>query len=315
MARYLLKRLGMTALVLVIVMTFLSTLVHLIPGDPARIILGPRATPGLVQQVRDEMNLDQPVWMQVWQFFTGALQGDLGQDVISNEPVTSIVFSDVSHTMILALAGLGLAAVVGIPLGVYAATRPNTIVDRITAVISISFISTPSYVVALYLLILFVITFPIFPALDAGELSDPLDYAYHLVLPATALALIWIGYIARLVRTSMLEVVGTNYIRTAQAYGLSHRTVYYRHALKNGIIPVVAVLTVAFGELMGNAVFVELIFSRPGLGRTLVEAIEERNFPIVRGVVLLIALVYVLVNLLADLSYRFLDPRIRVEEE
>lgn len=315
MARYLLKRLGMTALVLVIVMTFLSTLVHLIPGDPARIILGPRATPGLVQQVRDEMNLDQPVWMQVWQFFTGALQGDLGQDVISNEPVTSIVFSDVSHTMILALAGLGLAAVVGIPLGVYAATRPNTIVDRITAVISISFISTPSYVVALYLLILFVITFPIFPALDAGELSDPLDYAYHLVLPATALALIWIGYIARLVRTSMLEVVGANYIRTAQAYGLSRRTVYYRHALKNGIIPVVAVLTVAFGELMGNAVFVELIFSRPGLGRTLVEAIEERNFPIVRGVVLLIALVYVLVNLLADLSYRFLDPRIRVEEE
>jgi peptide/nickel transport system permease protein len=314
-AQYLLKRLGMTILVLLVVMTFLSSLVHLIPGDPARIILGPRATPALAQQVRTDMNLDEPAYLQVWHFFIAAVQGDLGRDVISKEPVTSIVMSDVPHTVILALAGLGLAALIGIPLGVYAATRPNTIVDRITAVVSISAISTPSYVVALYLLLLFVIAWPLFPALDAGELSSPLDYLHHLVLPAAALAMIWIGYLARLVRTSMLEVTGANYIRTAQAYGLGRRTVYYKHALKNAIIPVVAVLTVAFGELMGSAVFVELVFSRPGLGRTLVEAIEERNFPIVRGVVLLIALVYVLVNLAADLSYRFLDPRIRVEEE
>lgn len=315
MVQYLAKRLGMTILVLVIVMTFLSTLIHLVPGDPARIILGPRASPGLLQQVRDEMNLDDPVYVQVWQFFFNAVQGDLGRDFLSSQPVTSLILAELPHTIILALAGLGLGAAAGIPLGVYAAIRPNTLVDRVTAIVSISFIATPSYVVGLYLLVLFALTWPLFPALGAGELSQPIDYVHHLVLPAVALGLIWVGYIARLVRTSMLEVVGANYIRTAQAYGLSHKKIYYKYALKNAVIPAVAVLTVAFGELMGSAVFVEIIFSRPGLGRTLIEAIEERNFPIVRGVVMVIAVIYVFANLLADLSYRLLDPRIRVEEE
>jgi peptide/nickel transport system permease protein len=315
MIQYLAKRLGMTVVVLVVVMTFLSILIHLVPGDPARIILGPRATPALIQQVRAEMNLDDPVYLQVWEFFANAVQGNLGRDFISNQPVTSLIFAELPHTVILALAGLGLAAVAGIPLGVYAATRPNTLVDRLTAVVSISFISTPSYVVGLYLLVLFTLTWPFFPAVGGGELSDPIDYVDHLVLPAVALGLIWVGYIARLVRTSMLEVIGANYIRTAQAYGLSHTSIYYKYALKNAVIPAVAVLTVAFGELMGSAVFVEVIFSRPGLGLTLIDAIEERNFPIVRGVVMVIALIYVFANLLADLSYRFLDPRIRVEEE
>ncbi len=315
MVRYLLKRLGMTAAVLVVVMTFLSLLLHFVPGEPARVILGPRATPDLVAQVRDQMNLDDPVHVQVWKFFTGAVQGDLGQDFLSKEPVSSVILGEMPHTVVLALAGLGLAALAGIPLGVYAATRPNSWVDRITGVISISFISTPSYVVGLYLLVLFAVTWPFFPSLGAGEFSEPVDYLSHLMLPAVALALIWIGYIARLVRTSMLEVVGANYIRTAQAYGLDRRKIYYKYALKNAVIPAVAVLTVAFGELMGNAVFVEIIFSRPGLGRTLVEAIEDRNFPIVQGIVLVIAVIYVFANLLADLSYRFLDPRIRVEED
>ena len=303
----------MTVVVLVVVMTFLAVLVHLVPGDPVHIVLGPRASPDLARQVRDAMDLDEPVAYQVWHFLTSAVHGDLGTDFLSHEPVTSVLLNALPHTVILAFAGLGLAALVGIPLGVYAATRPNTIVDRLTALVSISFLATPSYVVALYLLLLFALKWELFPAVGAGSFSDLAYYPAHLVLPATALALIWIGYIARLVRTSMLEVVGANYVRTAKAFGLPSSTIFYKYALKNAVIPVVAVLTVALGELMGSAVFIEIIFSRPGVGRLLVEAITERNFPMVRGAVLLIAVIYILVNLVADILYRFLDPRMRVE--
>jgi peptide/nickel transport system permease protein len=305
----------MTVVVVILVMTFLSVLIHLVPGDPVKIILGPRASPELVRQVRQEMGLDEPVYVQVWHFLTNAARGDLGEDFLSNEPVTALILDALPHTVILAFAALGLAALVGILLGVYAATKPNTAVDRMTALLSISFMTTPSYVAGLYLLLLFSLRWAFFPAFGTGSFSDPIGYLGHLVLPASALAIIWVGYIARLVRTSMLEVSGANYIRTAQAFGLRRRNIYYKYALKNAVIPTVAVLSVAFGELMGGAVFVEVIFSREGLGRLIVEAIGDRNFPIVRGGVLVIALIYIFTNLATDLSYRFLDPRIRVEEE
>jgi peptide/nickel transport system permease protein len=151
------------------------------------------------------------------------------------------------------------------------------------------------------------------PAIGAGSFSDPVDYVKHLILPATALAVTWIGYLGRLVRTSMLEVLGSNYIRTAHAFGLRERLIFYKYGLKNAIIPTVAVLGVGLGNLLGGAVFVEVIFSRPGLGSLIVDAISNRNFPIVRGAVLLVVVLVVTVNLIADLSYRLLDPRIRVE--
>lgn len=314
MTQYLIKRLAMTVLVILLVMLFLSLIVNIVPGDPAEIILGPRASADLIEQVREEMYLDEPVYLQVWHFFSDAAHGDLGEDFISNVPVTSLILEALPHTIILALTALGLAALTGIPLGVYAATKPNTIIDRITALLSMSFVTTPSYVAGLYLLLLFSLHWAFFPAVGAGSFSSPGDYLMHLVLPASALAITWVGYLARLVRASMLEVSNANYIRTARAFGMSERHINYKYALKNAVIPVVAVLTLAIGELMGGAVFVEVIFSRPGLGRLIVDAIEIRNFPVVRGAVLLIALIYVVTNLAADLSYRFLDPRIRVEE-
>jgi peptide/nickel transport system permease protein len=312
--RYLLKRLAMTFLVVIVVMVFLSVLVHLVPGDPAKIILGPRATESLVATVRDEMGLDNPVHVQVWDFVTGALQGDLGRDFLSRVPVSELVLEALPHTIVLAVAAIGLAALLGIPLGVYAATKPNSLLDRVTAVVSVSLITMPYYIAGLFLLLLFSLKWRVFPAVGAGSFSDPLDYLRHLALPVAALALTWVGYIARLVRTSMLEVLGANYIRTARAFGLRERVVFYKYALKNAVIPTVAVVSVGLGELMGGAVFVEVIFSRPGLGRLAVEAIGTRNFPVLQGTVLVIALAYVLTNLVADLSYRFLDPRIRVEE-
>lgn len=313
MTQYLLRRLGMTAAVLLVVTTFLGALIHFIPGDAASIIMGPRASPELAEKVRSEMGLNDPIPVQVATFFLNTLQGDLGRDFVSNQPVLDIVAAYLPHTVLLAFVALGLAAAVGIPLGVYAATRPGTLVDHVTGLLSVAFITMPSYVIALFLLLLFPVLLGVLPASGAGDITDPLDYLTHLILPATALAVVWVGYLARIVRTSMLEVIGENYIRAARALGLREQLIAYRYALKNAIVPTVALLGVSLGDLLGGAVFVEVIFSRPGLGSLIVESIADRNYPIVRGGVLIIALLFVVANLASDLSYRFLDPRIRVE--
>ena len=313
MVTYLLKRLGMAVIVVLLLMVFLSVIVHLIPGDPVRTIMGPRASEELSETVRAEMGLDDPVPVQVYDFVKNAAQGDLGQDFVSHLSVMTLIGEALPHTLILAAAGLGLAAIIGIPLGVFASTRPNSLGDRMAGIVSISFITVPAYVAGLFLLLLFAVQLDWFPAIGVGEFSDPVDYLKHLALPAIALALTWIGYLARLTRTSMFEVLNQNYIRTAQAFGLQERRIYYKYALKNAIIPTVAVLGVGLGTLMGGAVFVELIFTRIGLGTLILDSIENRNFPIVRGAVLVIAVLFVFSNLLADLSYRLLDPRVRAE--
>jgi peptide/nickel transport system permease protein len=313
MALYILKRLVMTLIVVVLAMVFLGALVHLVPGDPVKVILGPRASEALSQVVREEMELDKPVPVQVWHFLRDAAQGDLGNDFVSQLPVTEIIWNVLPHTLILAVASLGLAALVGLPLGVYAATHPNSWLDRVTAIVSVSFITLPAFVAGLFLLLIFAVRLEWLPAIGAGSFSDPVDYIRHLILPATALAITWIGYLARLVRASMLEVLGAPYIRTAEAFGLRRRLIHYKYALKNAVIPTIAVLGVGFGNLIGSAVFVEVIFTRPGVGALLVQSIAARNYPIVRGSVLVIVLLVVLANLIADLSYRLLDPRIRLE--
>jgi peptide/nickel transport system permease protein len=311
---YLLKRLAMTVLVLLLAMTFLASMVHFVPGDPVRIIVGPRASEAMAARVRAEMGLDKPIPVQVYDFVANALRGDLGRDFSSGLPVTQFIAAALPHTVALAVASLGLASLVGIPLGVFSATRPNTWADRITSILSISFITMPSYVAGLFLLLFFAVQLRLLPAIGAGDMSNPVDYAQRLILPATALALTWVGYLARLVRTSMLEVLNADYVRTAFAFGLRERIIFYKYALKNAIIPTVALLGVGMGNLLGGAVFVEVIFSRPGLGRLILESIGTRNYPIVRGGILVAAALFVLANLVADLSYRYLDPRIQSEE-
>jgi peptide/nickel transport system permease protein len=313
MARYLLQRLGMTVVVVILTMVFLAALVHVVPGDPVKIILGPRASEALSQTVREEMDLDEPIPVQVWNFVVNAIQGDLGRDFVSQVSVIDLIGAALPHTIVLAVTSLALATLVGVPLGVYAATRPNTWIDRITGVISVSFITLPAFVAGLFLLLIFAVQLDMLPAIGSGSFSDPGDYLKHLILPAVALAVTWIGYLARLVRTSMLEVLNSNYIRTAQAFGLRERVIFYKYALKNAIIPTIAVLGVGLGNLVGSAVFVEVIFTRPGLGTLIIDSIQTRNFPIVRGAILIVVLLVVGANLLADVSYRLLDPRIRLE--
>jgi peptide/nickel transport system permease protein len=314
MLTYLLKRLVMAAVVLLVVLIALAVMIRLVPGDPVRAILGPQATDSMVAGVRSEMGLDKPVPAQVADFIGNALRGDLGQDFLSHTPVTSLIGAALPNTILLALAGLGLAVLFGIPLGMYAAVNEGTILDRILGLVSISLVTLPSYVAGLILLLVFALAIPILPAVGAGDPSDPFDYLRHLALPAVALALTWVGYIARLVRTSLVEVLASNYIRTGHAFGLRRSVVFFKYALKNALVPTVAVLGVGLGHLMGGAVFVEMIFSRPGLGTLILSAISSRNYPVVRGGVLTIAVLFVVANLLADLSYRLLDPRIRIEE-
>src|SRR5512135_2302570 len=314
MLLYIVKRVLMTLLVLLLVAVFLSLLVHIVPGDPATTLLGPRATPGLVQKMRAAMDLDKPIYVQIGNFLLNLLHGSLGVDAVTGAPITKLIRNDLPNTMILAITSLLLAVLFGIPIGVYSATHPNSLADRILAIVSISFTTIPSYVAGLFLLLIFAVQLHALPAMGIGKSGDLLDYVKHLILPAVALAITWIGYLGRLVRTSLLEVMNETYIRAARAAGLSERLVRYRYALKNALIPTVAVLGVGLGSLMGGAVFVEIIFTRPGMGLLIYNAIQVRNYPLVRAGVLVVAVLFVLANLIADFLYTYLDPRIQLNK-
>lgn len=308
---YVLKRIGMTALVVVLVLTFLGSLVHVVPGDPVRTILGPRASPEMVAQVENEMGLNDPVHTQVLDFVVGAAQGDLGRDFVNGVPVTQLIGQVLPHTGILTFAALALAVLIGLPLGVVAATRPNTPLDKVATISSVSLATVPPYVAAVLLMLLLSVHLGWLPAIGSGDFSDPVDYMLRLIMPSLSLAILWIGVFVRLTRTSMLDVLAADYVRTARAYGVPRRRVVYKLALRNAVIPVVAVMGVATGQLIGGAIFVEAIFNRVGVGRLIFDAVAARNFPIVRGGVFVVAVIFVLANLAADISYRYLDPRIR----
>ncbi len=310
---YLVKRLFMTILVLFLLTVLLSLLVHIVPGDPARALLGPRATAETVARIQAEMDLDKPVTVQVWNFIKNVLRGSFGDDVFSRRPIAESIASVLPHTIALAGSSIGLSILIGIPLGVFSATHPGSWLDRFTAIISISFIIVPTYVSGLILLRLFAVELGWLPAIGLGDEGDPVDYLKHLILPTIALAITWVGYLARLVRASLLEVLNETYIRAAMAAGLRERLILYKYALKNALVPTVAVLGLGIGNLMGGALFTELIFARPGMGRLIYRAVETRNFPTMRAGVLVVAFLFVVANLLTDLVYTYLDPRIEFD--
>ncbi len=309
---YFLRRLATACIVVLIVMAFLAVLDRLIPGNPVTYVFGPNANAGLIRQARHEMGLDVPVAVQVYQYIFNALHGNLGVDFVTDEPVSSLVAQNLPYTAVLAASGLGLAVVAGVPLGVVAATRPGSALDRVIGIASISTITTPPFVVGLLLILIFAVHLGLLPVVGAGTPGDVPDELRHLILPMVALALGWIGYIARLVRANMLEVLTTNYVRTAFAFGLRRPKIFYKYALKNAAIPVVAVLGVGLGSLLGGAVLIEVIFDRPGLGTLAYHAIASRNYPIVQGTALVITLLVIGANLLTDICYGLLDPRIRL---
>jgi peptide/nickel transport system permease protein len=310
---YLTKRVGLAVVVVVVIMVMLAVLVHLVPGDPARIILGTHATPQLIAQVRRTMGLDDPIWRQVWDFVWQAVHGNLGTDFISQAPVSSEIGTPLANTAILSLASVLLAIAVGVPLGIIAAVREGGIVDMLIRGTSMILLSTPVYVVGLLLLLLFAVQVHLLPALGAGSLSDVGDYAERLIMPAVALSAAWWAYLARLVRASMLEILDQPFVRTSRAYGVRERVIRYRVVLKNALVPVMALFGLMLGYVLAGTVYVEAIFGRIGIGDLAVSAMGNRDWPVVRACVLIYAVGFILGNLLADVGYRWLDPRLRLE--
>lgn len=311
MLLYAIQRLALAVLILFTSMLLLFSAIRLIPGDPALIMLGPRATAEMRARITAELGLDQPIYSQLVTFFGRILQGNLGNDLWSQRPVTLMVMENLPHTLVLIAAGLGWAALLGIPLGCYAAVRRNSVIDKVTGVISVGTISIPSFVVAIYAILLFSIQLRWLPAMGGGEPGDLTSQARHLVMPAFALGLGWVGYLARIVRASMLEVMGENHIRTARAYGLPEFRIIVSYALRIAILPTITLLAVAIGGLLSGAVFVEAIFSRPGIGKLIVDAANMRNFQVLQGCVLVVVALYALVMPTADLLVAWLDPRVR----
>ena len=311
MSLYVLRRLLLSVLIVCVAMLFLLSAIHLVPGDPAGVALGPRATPEMREAFRVRMGLDKPFIVQYVQFLGNVVTGDLGVDVWSNRPVAGIIGDQLPHTLALAFTGLGWAIVVGIPLGCFSAVRQNSVLDRAVGVISVSAIAVPSFIIAIYSLLLFSVTLGWFPVIGAGDPSKPFDQLWHLVLPSFAIGLGWVGYLARLVRASMLEVMGENHIRMARAYGLPARRITYFYALKLAILPTVALLGVGVGGLVSGAVFAEIVFARPGVGKLVYDAVVIRNYPIVMGGVLVTTILYASCTLISDLVAAALDPRVR----
>jgi len=311
MLLYLTKRLGLSVVVICAVVLVLFSLLHLIPGDPATIALGPRATPEAITRYAAKMHLDEPIWRQFLIYIGNVVIGDLGVDVFSDRLVTRIIGERIGFTLTLVAAGMGWAMLLGIPLGCLAAVQPNTWLDRITGVLSVGTIAVPSFLVSIWALLIFAVQLRWLPAIGAGEPGDLADQAVHLILPAFAIGLSWVGYLARMVRASMLEVMGETYIRAARAFGLAPRRVIFGYALRVAILPTITLIGMGFGGLISSTVFAEIIFARPGIGKLIFDSVMARNFPVVQGAVLVATALYIAIVLLSDLLIARLDPRVR----
>jgi peptide/nickel transport system permease protein len=303
MGIFLLRRLGQSVVTLFAVSVFAFAMIHLVPGDPATIALGPNATPQAVAQLRHQLGLDRPLPDQYWTYIVNALHGNLGVSIRSLQPVYTEIVQLAGSTISLAIAATVLAVIAGVAVGVIAATSRRWI-DLSVMTTALAGLSMPTFWSGILLILLFGLTWKIFPVVGGGGFNT-------LVLPAVTLALPAAAVLARVTRGSMLEVLRQDFVRTARAKGIRRSRVILRHALPNAIVPVITIIGLQIGGLLSGTVVVETLFARPGVGRLAVQAIQERDFPVVQGVVLLAGFVFVVINLIIDLLYPLVDPRIR----
>lgn len=279
-------------------------MLRVLPGDPARVIAGLNASEAQVTRIREQLGLEDPLLVQYWSFLSGVLQGDLGQSARTSRPVSVEILARLPATLTLAAVATLVGSLVGIAAGVLAAVRHNSLVDHLISSVAMMGVSMPVYWLGLLLILLFAVTLGWLPA--AGS-SEPLS----IVLPGGTLAAFSTALVSRMTRASMLEVMGQDYIRTAQAKGAPPRTVILRHGLRNAFIPILTVISLQFGALLGGAVLTETVFGWPGIGRLLVDSIFARDFAVVQGIVLVFAALFILVNVVVDVLYVYIDPRIR----
>jgi peptide/nickel transport system permease protein len=307
---YILRRVLISVLVVFCVSTLVFLMIHLVPGDPVQIMLTTggtgAATAEDAERLREQLGLNDPLHVQYGRYLSNVVRGDLGRSIYSRRGVAEEILEQLPHTLQLAFAGMGLAIIVGVTVGIISGTRPNTLVDHLSMVFALFGVSMPEFWLGLMLIFVFCVRLNWFPITGYGGLK-------RLVLPALVLGLVHAAFVARLTRSSLIEVMRQEYIVTARAKGLKERLVVGRHALKNAMIPVITILGLQFGTVLSGAVVIETVFARQGIGRLAVTAILQKDFPVVQGVVLFIALGYVLTNLLVDMAYSLFDPRVRHE--
>jgi peptide/nickel transport system permease protein len=310
--RTILRRLLSVLPVMAIVAVFVFLLLHLAPGDPAAIMAGDNATPDSIAQIRRQLGLDQPVWWQFLRWIGTLLQGDLGHSMFWGDSVFSLVRQRAAPTLSLAATTIVVAVTLALIMGVAAAAKAGTWVDRLVMAFAALGFSVPVFVVGYTLIFFFAIQLRWLPVQGFTPITEGLwPWLRNLILPSIALGLAYVALIARITRTTMLDVLAEDYMRTARAKGVALRPMLFRHALKNAAVPIVTVIGNGVALLIGGVVITETVFNIPGIGRLVVDAIARRDYPIIQGVILLFSGVYVLVNLLVDLSYTLFDPRVR----
>jgi peptide/nickel transport system permease protein len=312
MAGYILRRIAATVPVMLIVAVLVFLMLRLTPGDPAAVIGGDNANAEQIAAIRTRLGLDQPILTQFFIWFSQILRGDFGESFFFKKTVAELIASRLEPTLALSLSTIVIAVTLAVPLGVLAAYKQGTWIDKIVMGFSVLGFSVPVFVIGYSLIYLFAIELNWFPVQGYQRIADGFGgFLQRLVLPSLTLAVIYIALIARMTRTSVLDVMGEDYIRTARAKGQVERLVLFRHALRNAAVPIVTVIGLGVALLIGGVVVTESVFTIPGIGRLTVDAVLARDYPTIQAVILLFSLVYVLINLLVDLAYRVFDPRIR----
>lgn len=311
-AQALVKRLGGMAIVLALVVTVVFIIVRVTPGDPAAVMLGSDATPEDIAQLRTRLGLDAPLLLQYGQFVLGILQGDLGQSIFLNQPVTAALAARAEPTFFLTLFSILIAVLIALPVGILSAVKRGTIFDQIVVTLTMVAASVPSFWLGLILIQVFAVGQGWFPASGyGGPDTSFLDRLHHLVLPAVALGVVNSALITRFTRAAMLDVLGDDYVRTARAKGAGEGRVILKHALKNALIPIITVIGLSIALLVAGAVVTETVFGLPGIGNLVVSAVLRRDYPVIQGTLLVVAAIYVLINFIVDMLYILVDPRVR----
>ena len=311
MLQYIVKRLLLAIPILVAVVTLVFFVVRMAPGDPAQVILGDSASQESLTALRTELGLDRPILVQYGEFLFSILKGDLGNSIIRKQSINSMIAEVLPYTIELTLAGVMVGVILGLPLGVFSAVFRNSAADYGVRIMSLLGLSFPAFYSGILLLLAFAVYLGWFPVISDPDMGNMGERLYMLVLPAMNLGLIMMAYVVRSARSSLLETLGEDYIRTAKAKGLPGFIILYKHALKNALIPVITIVGLYLGVLVGNSVLTEIVFNRPGLGKLILSALDERDYSLLQGLMVIYAFIIVLVNLITDLTYGLVDPRIR----
>ncbi len=313
MGFYLLKRIIATIPTLFWVLALIFFGLHILPGDPALALLGDQSSEEMLREFRVAHGLDQPLLIQFWQYLRGVMVLDLGHSLQLEKPVNELIFTFLPYTLELTVASLMLGLVIGVPLGVMMAVRRDSLWDILGGFAALGGISIPSFYLSVILLLIFSVWLGIFPAVGKIDISSPFSRIYHVILPACSIGFVQAAPIMRVTRASMLDVLSTHYVQTARSKGLSNWRVLFQHALRNALIPAVTVAATGMAVALGGTVVVEIIFNRPGLGKLLIGGVENRDFSVIQGTILVYSVLIVLINLTVDILYVLIDPRVSLD--